>query len=163
FQRLLRRAPPAPAAVQGQARCLAQRLGLAWCPEVRLLPGSLAPMLWAMGGSPRLYVPAKLWDRLDDDQRDTLLAHELAHFRRGDHWVRWLELVVTGLFWWYPVVWWARCALREAEEQCCDAWVVWALPGAGRAYATALVETVDFLSVSRSVLPAAASGIGHVS
>ena len=22
--------------------------------------------------------------------------------------------------------------LREVEEQCCDAWVVWALPGAGR-------------------------------
>src|SRR5262249_36239061 len=50
---------------------------------------------------------------------------------------------------------------REAEEQCCDAWVVWALPGAARSYAAALVETVAFLSGCRS-LPAGASGAGQV-
>ena len=26
------------------------------------------------------------------------------------------------------MIWWARHGLREAEERCCDAWVVWALP-----------------------------------
>ncbi|HZT78743.1 MAG TPA: hypothetical protein VFA26_00855, partial [Gemmataceae bacterium] len=50
----------------------------------------------------------------------------------------------------------------EAEEQCCDAWVVWALPRSARSYALALVETVDFLSESRSALPVAASGVGQV-
>jgi hypothetical protein len=92
----------------------------------------------------------------------TLLLHELAHLRRGDHWVRGLELLATGLFWWHPVVWLARRELREAEEQCCDAWVVWALPGAARAYATALVEAVDYLSEARPALPPVASGFGHV-
>jgi hypothetical protein len=71
-------------------------------------------------------------------------------------------VVVTGLYWWHPVVWWARRGLRDAEEQCCDAWVLWALPAAARAYALALVETVDFLSEARAALPQGASGIGHV-
>ena len=67
--------------------------------------------------------------------------------------------MTTGLFWWHPVVWWARRELREAEEQCCDAWVVWALPGAGRTYATALLECLDFLSPSLVPLPEGASGL----
>jgi bla regulator protein blaR1 len=79
-------------------------------------------------------VPRRLWDRLDPDQRQTLLLHELAHLRRRDHWVRCLELGVTILYRWHPSAWWARVTLREAEEQCCDAWVVWAMPGAVRTY-----------------------------
>src|SRR5262249_31335411 len=44
----------------------------------------------------------------------------------------------------------------------CDAWVVWALAGAGRAYALALLQTIALVSQARSRLPAAASGIGLV-
>jgi hypothetical protein len=82
--------------------------------------------------------------------------------QRRDHWVRWLEILAAAVYWWHPVVWWARRELREAEEQCCDAWVVWALPGTGRTYATALVECLDFLSVVPGPLPVGASGVGHV-
>jgi hypothetical protein len=120
-------------------------------------------MLWALFGSPRLLLPASLWERLTPDQRDTLLVHELAHLRRGDHWVRWLELAALALYWWHPVAWWARRQLQEAEEQCCDAWVVWALPDAALAYADALVATVAFLSQPRLLLPLGASGMGRTS
>jgi len=162
FHRLLRHALPAPPALAKQVQRLAERLGLARIPSVWLIPGRVSPMLWAVGSTPRLVLPAGLWERLDPEQRDTLLIHELAHLRRRDHWVRGVELVVTGLYWWHPIVWLARRELREAEEQCCDAWVVWTLPRAARAYATALVETVDFLSEARPALPLAASGIGQV-
>jgi beta-lactamase regulating signal transducer with metallopeptidase domain len=162
FRRLLRFSRSAPAALQQRAARLARRLGLPCCPRVGLLPGRLAPMLWAGGGSPRLLVPADLLDLLGEEQLDTLLVHELAHLRRRDHWVRALEFVVMGLYWWHPVVWYARRELREAEEQCCDAWVVSTLPGAGRTYATALMDTLDFLSTARPAVPPLASGIGHV-
>jgi beta-lactamase regulating signal transducer with metallopeptidase domain len=162
FRRLLRFARRAPAALQERAARLSRRLGLPRCPRVDLLPGRIAPMLWAISSSPRLLVPADLLDVLGDEQLNTLLVHELAHLRRRDHWVRALEFVVMGLYWWHPVVWYARRELREAEEQCCDAWVVSTLPGAGRAYATALMDTLDFLSTARPAVPPLASGIGHV-
>jgi beta-lactamase regulating signal transducer with metallopeptidase domain len=162
FGRLLRHARPAPGPVQGRATRLAGRLGLARCPGVWFLPAPVSPMLLALGRSPRLLLPAGLWERLSAEQQDTLLLHELAHLRRGDHRVRRLELVVLGLYWWHPVVWWAQRALQEAEEQCCDAWVVWAAPAAAPAYAAALVEAVAFLSPSRSALPVGASGTGQV-
>src|SRR5207249_2175047 len=128
------------------------------------------------------------------EQRCTLLVHELAHLRRRDHWVRFLEMAVMAIHWWHPLVWWARRELHEAEEQCCDAWVIWALSSAGegwhalnegkgvgdalfistpvedsgratqarRAYALALLHTVDFFSHARPTLPAPASGVGQV-
>jgi beta-lactamase regulating signal transducer with metallopeptidase domain len=162
FARLLRYARLAPASLQRDAAGLAARLGLAQAPVVRLLPGRVSPMLWAPGLGTWLLLPKALLDRLDLAGRRTLLAHELAHLRRRDHWVRLFELLVTALFWWHPVVWWARRELREAEEQCCDAWVLWALPQSAKTYALALVETVDFLSEARPALPALASGMGHV-
>ena len=69
---------------------------------------------------------------------------------------------MTVTYWWLPLVWIARHALREAEEQCCDAWVVWTFPDAARTYAEALLEAVDFLSGVESAVPLAASGLGRV-
>jgi beta-lactamase regulating signal transducer with metallopeptidase domain len=162
FQRLLRLAELAPQAVQDQAHELAARLGLARCPQVWIVQASISPLLTAVIGKPRLLLPAALWARLNETQRATLLAHELAHWKRGDHWVRRLEFAVTALYWWHPALWWARRQIREAEEACCDAWVVFLFPAAAESYATALVETVAFLSQTRPARAPATSGIGYV-
>ncbi len=163
FQRLLRHAKLAPIQLQKQAERLARKLGMTRTPTVFLVPGRLSPMLWAFFGPPRLVLPADLLDHIDGEQRATLILHELAHLRRRDHWVRALEFVAMGLFWWHPVVWYVRRELRDAEELCCDAWVVSSLPQANRTYATALVETIEFLSAVRSPVPLLASGVGPIS
>lgn len=160
FQRLLGHARPVPVELQDHVEQLGWKLGLDRCPKVAFLPGRLSPMFWSLTGRHLLLLPVGLWDRLTPEQRDSLLLHELAHVRRRDHWVRLFELCVTALYWWHPVAWWARSELRRAEEDCCDAWVVWATPGKARAYAAALVETVDFLSEAPAVLPVGASGVG---
>ena len=162
FHRLLNGAAHDSEDVDEQMDELALRLGLRRRPRVCWMPGAVSPMVWALGPIPRLILPDGLWKRLDKPQRATLLAHELAHLRRGDHWVRFLELVVTGLYWWFPVVWWTRSALRDAEEQCCDAWVVWVFPDHARKYAEALLETVDYLSPAAPAAAMSASGLGHV-
>lgn len=165
FQRILKNGSAVPREWQDQSDALAERLGLTRRPQVHLVPGPVPPMLWAIGGRPRLLIPSQLWPTLQPDEQTSLLLHELAHLRRRDHWVRWLELFVGGLYWWNPAVWWARRALREAEEQCCDAWVVWAMPQAAKTYAAALLAALEFVSGARTA-PAAASatsGNGHVS
>jgi bla regulator protein BlaR1 len=162
FQLLLRWAEPAPEELQDRVQLLAECLGLTSVPMVWMVPGPVSPMIWPIGLHPRLLIPQGLLDRLTPEQRDTLLTHELAHLRRRDHWVRGLELLVTGLYWWHPIVWWGRQAIREAEEECCDAWVLWVLPASSRAYASALVEALDFLAGARpAMLPPAACGLGQ--
>jgi beta-lactamase regulating signal transducer with metallopeptidase domain len=165
FQRLIQEIDPADAEWQARTAELAGRLGLSEAPSVCLVPGRVPPMLWAIGGRPRLLVPSELWSETSLEERTALLLHELAHLKRRDHWVRWLELIVGGLYWWHPAVWWGRRLLREAEEQCCDAWVVWAMPQGAKTYATALLAAIEFVSGARTA-PAgssAASGNGHVS
>ena len=169
FTRALGWATPASAAVQSRADALARSVGLERSPMVQFIPGPLCPMLWPIGNSARLLLPAALWDRLDSVQRDTVLLHELAHWARRDHWVRWVELLATSLYWWLPACWLARKELRRAEEQCCDAWVLWAMPGTFQNYAHALLQTVEFVSVradrpsALSSAPALASGMGQFS
>jgi beta-lactamase regulating signal transducer with metallopeptidase domain len=166
FNRSMRLATAAPPEVQRRCAALASRLGVHGpaTPGVWFLPVTFCPVLWAFARPARVLVPGGLWGRLDEAQRDALLTHELAHLRRGDHWVRLVELAAAVLYWWHPVVWWARRALREAEEQCCDAWVLWALPRCARSYAIALLETIDFISAGSrpapAAVPALASGMG---
>jgi bla regulator protein blaR1 len=162
FQRLLRETRPASQVEQGRVDALASRLGLRRGPLFEWVQAKLSPMIWSLGWRPRLIVPRDLWKSLDEAQRSTLIVHELAHLRRGDHRVRYFELFVTTLFWWHPLVWWVRQALRDAEEHCCDAWVVWAFPDAARSYAETLLETIDFLDKSKGPEPQFASGFGKV-
>jgi beta-lactamase regulating signal transducer with metallopeptidase domain len=160
FQRLLRCARPASAALQEEARRLAFQMGLARCPPLWLVPGPVPPMVWWGLGRAGLFLPGKLLERLDADGRAAILTHELAHVRRRDHWVRWLELLALGLYWWYPLVWWVRRQIQVHEEACCDAWVVGELPA--RTYASAILETLDFLAETRPLVPPVASGLGRM-
>lgn len=162
FQRLLREGTAGSDEIQSWVDDLSASLGVDRSPQVWWISGKLSPMLWALGACPRLIIPVELWKGLDQRQRGTLLVHELAHLKRGDHRVRIFELVVTMLYWWNPVLWWARQALRDVEEQCCDAWVVWAFPEAAKSYAETLLETLDFLNQSERSEPLLASGFGKV-
>jgi beta-lactamase regulating signal transducer with metallopeptidase domain len=162
FRRVLREARPAAPELQEWAHDLALDLGLRRPPAIWWVDGRVSPLVWALDARARVIIPFPLWKSLDDRQRTTLLVHELAHLRRGDHHVRILELVVTALYWWHPVLWWVRQALRDVEEQCCDAWVVWAFPDAAKSYAEALLETLEFLDEPRCTEPLLASGFGKV-
>jgi beta-lactamase regulating signal transducer with metallopeptidase domain len=150
FQRVLRDFEPICDEWRAHTDGLAERLGMSCRPSVELVPGRVPPMLWTICGRPRLLVPRELWSSLTDPERSALLLHELAHLKRHDHWVRWLELLVCGVYWWLPAAWWLRRSIREAEEQCCDAWVVWAMPrpDGAKTYASALLAALEFVSAA---------------
>ncbi len=161
FHRLASRTEPAPDDWIQQVGCLANRLGLRACPDVRVTDAALPPMVWTVGRRTMLLVPRTLLTRLGSGERATLLSHELAHIRRGDPYVRWFEAIVLGLYWWHPAAWLACRALHRAAERCCDDWVLRLWPGGNRSYAITLLEAAEFLAETRSALPLGASGFGH--
>lgn len=151
--RLIRLASAAPSSLIELAESHAARLGIARVPGIIALPVRITPAVWFIGGRPRIIFPAELIDEMSSEHLETLLIHELAHVKRRDHLVRLLEVVAMTVFWWHPLVWWAKAQLREMEERACDAYVLGAVPGGQRSYATALIETLDFLSVNPRPLP----------
>jgi beta-lactamase regulating signal transducer with metallopeptidase domain len=88
-----------------------------------------------------------------------VLAHELAHVRRRDHLVAWLELAAGLVWWWNPVFWLARKRLRESAEMACDALALSVLPEGRRAYAEAFLE-LSAIANPRAPLPALAARSG---
>jgi len=162
FHRYLRLACRDDERLTVRVRQLSYRTGLISYPKVVVVDGVVSPMLWGLGNSVRLLFPAKLVERLGSAETDALLLHELAHYSRGDHWVRLLELVTYVAYWWNPIVWWACRQIETAEEQCCDAWVVEHQSGTRRSYAEALLATIDFLNEPAEVRPPAACGLGEV-
>ena len=157
FRQLLQRAEPASRELEQLAETLALRLGVKRLPKLLLLPVRITPAVWSLFGRPRILLPSQLAEEMDPDQLETILAHELRHISAGRPLVRVLELAVTTVFWWNPLVWWVRRNLREMEEQCCDALVLESLPDSARRYAIALIETVAFLSQQTGRLPIGAT------
>ena len=160
FNRLLtRQSAFAPDEVQHAATGIAQRLGMNAVPLIHTTSARLSPMVWWAGGAVRVVIPSVLIERMDEREWRWVLAHELAHVRRRDHLVRWLEWLACVVFWWNPVVWWAQRNLRAMEEMCCDDLVIASLKPKPRSYANAILTAVEHLVPPAFRLPAMASEI----
>ncbi len=129
FRRLLASAVPATDDLIDETEEISRRLGVC-APELLVIPNLMTPMLWCLG-RPKLLLPGRLVKSLPLDQWRGILTHELAHLRRGDHWVSRLELAAGLIWWWNPLYWLTRARLDSEAELACDAWVVWPFPRTG--------------------------------
>jgi beta-lactamase regulating signal transducer with metallopeptidase domain len=157
FRRKLRHAQAPPEWIVNEAGWVAARMGVR-VPETLVVPGLGVPMLWCLSRS-KLLLPAHLVGSLGADRWRGLLAHELAHLRRGDPWVRRLELIAGLIWWWNPVYLLARRRLDNEAELACDAWVLWALPGDRVVYAETMFEICASLARPPARPPAPALGV----
>jgi hypothetical protein len=134
----------APPQWQSLAARLTSELAIRRPPEILAVPGRLPPLIVPGRARSRMLLPTALLRRLNGSQRVALLMHELVHIKRGDHWVRVLELTINVVYWWLPIVGSIGRQLRACEEACCDAAVVARLPQARRDYAELLLDALDF-------------------
>jgi beta-lactamase regulating signal transducer with metallopeptidase domain/thiol-disulfide isomerase/thioredoxin len=142
-------------------RSVSLRFKMRWAVDLRIVDASITPMLWAQGGGAAIILPRKLVDSLDDDQVRNILAHELAHYVRGDRWVHAFSLAVATLFWWNPLAWFARRQLMAAAETCCDALALERSGGSRKSYANTLLAVVDFVGSGTLPRPALCVSFGE--
>ncbi len=142
-------------------RSVSLRFKLRSAVDLRMVNAPITPLLWARPGGAAILLPRKLVDSLDDEQVRNILAHELAHFVRRDHWFNAFALTVTTLFWWNPAAWVARRRLSAAAEACCDALALERAGGSRKSYAQTLLAVVDFVGSARQVRPALCVSFGE--
>jgi GWxTD domain-containing protein len=116
--------------------------------EVPVVVGCLRPMI---------LMPVGLMTGLKPDQVESILLHELAHIRRHDYLVNLLQIVIEGLVFYHPAVWWMSGVMRAERENCCDDLVV-ATQGDALAYASALTALEDNRGAVRNAALAATGG-----
>jgi beta-lactamase regulating signal transducer with metallopeptidase domain len=135
---LVRRGAAAPQLLNDEIRVVAGQLRVR--PPRALVAGHiLSPFVWCLGRL-RLVWPEALASHAEVARSRGIIAHELAHIRRGDHWVAWLELAAGVVWWWNPLFWLTRKRLRESAEMACDALAIGTCPGRRREYAELLLE-----------------------
>jgi len=155
-ERCVRRARPAPRALERHVAAVAARLGVR-APRLCLSAEAGGPFLWSLR-RPVLVLPDP--EEAAALPAPTVLAHEFAHLRRRDHWTAWLELLVQAFHFWNPLFWLARRRLHVCAELACDSWVVENFPSERRAFATALLDTAE-RAAGAAFVPRAVQAIGR--
>jgi beta-lactamase regulating signal transducer with metallopeptidase domain len=103
---------------------------------------------------PKVLLPADAASWSGDRIR-IVLAHELAHVRRGDWLVQSAAELLCAVYWFNPLVWLAARRLRLESEQACDDAVLM-LGVESETYASELVDLARAAAASRQLfLPAA--------
>ncbi|MCM2316047.1 MAG: M56 family metallopeptidase [Thermoanaerobaculia bacterium] len=128
---------------------------------VRLLESTRVDVPTVVGWiSPVILVPASALSGLTPQQLETVLAHELAHIRRHDFVVNFLQSLVETLLFYHPAVWWMSNRVRVEREHCCDDAAV-ALCGDAVGYARALTS-LEEMRAARVPSPALAATGGSL-
>ncbi|MBI4556604.1 MAG: M56 family metallopeptidase [Candidatus Hydrogenedentes bacterium] len=157
--RSLRLAQSAPDWMQACAVELAVRMGVR-PPKVLVIPG-LSTVFVVSPWQPKILVSRELLAWVKREEWQGILAHELAHLKRRDLWVGWLELIAACVWWWHPVLPFIRRQLHHFAELACDAWVLWAVPGRGRGYAEVLYRILSLSQRQPSTVPVVGMTCGH--
>ena len=89
---------------------------------------------------PVVLLPAAWLLELPPNLLEAVVAHELAHLRRCDLWVNFLQRIAEALLFYHPAIWWLSARLRRERELCCDELAV-AATGQRLEYAEALELT----------------------
>ena len=147
FNRLLKaNSRLAPKYISEISSNIAERIGIRGVPRVVVSGAQIAPFVWWLGGQPRITISEQAVHALSRHDLRLVIAHEMAHIKRRDHWIRWLEWFSVNSLWWNPVMWWARSQLRISEEIACDNLVIESIESERRRYANALLNMADLMT-----------------
>ena len=95
----------------------ARDMGLRRLPELRTVTNLGSPVvsgLWR----PMILLPATC--PLAPAEAAMMMAHELAHLRRGDLWLGWVPTLARHLLCFHPALLWSNHAYRLQRESACD-------------------------------------------
>ena len=120
------------------ADAVRRSLGVRRPPRLRATTVDVGPALLGVI-RPVVVLPAHLLAAPPADLR-AVLAHELAHLRRGDAAVAAVQRVAVALWWFHPLVWLMSAQLTLAREGCCDEAAIAGLGLDPLAYAQTLLD-----------------------
>ncbi|MBA6391047.1 M56 family metallopeptidase [Colwellia sp. BRX10-3] len=134
-------------ALQKRFDALISKVGLSR--KVVLLLSSKTDVPMAIGWlKPVVLVPFSMLSGLTPQQLDMLLLHELAHIRRHDYLVNFLQTLVEILLFFHPAVSWVSKQMRNEREYCSDDIAVQHC-GSSLAYAHTLADTASLCEKHR--------------
>ncbi len=123
--------------------------------DIRLTSAVGSPMVVGLR-HPCILIPSVLFDKMPRPELHRILDHELAHVRRGDHWLMLVQRIIEAVWFFHPAV---RIAARrldlEREISCDDR----AAPDKRTRYADSLVRVCRTMLTANTGTPLAAGAV----
>lgn len=121
FARRCRALPLAPESARALVADVCRRLRVRRLPDVRLSDDSPAPYI--LGAVRPILVLSRV-QLVRPDELEAVILHEIAHLRRRDLMVRYLQWIAGTLLFFWPVVAWVNRRVDLAREHACDDWAL---------------------------------------
>jgi len=141
-RRLVRGSVSAPGPLQEAVAQCADRIGLSHCPELRLSGTVPGPVVCGLI-RPVVLMPATLAETLEEDRLQMVLTHELAHIKRGDLWINFVQTLSLVAYFYHPLLWLVNGIVRRLREQAVDETVLVALEAGAESYSTTLINLAE--------------------
>ena len=139
--RLVRDASAAPTELVDLLREAAACFGMTQLPDLRVSRGAGTPMLVGCL-RPVILLPQGITDRCRAGDLRAMLLHELAHVKRRDMAVMWLQQLAQVAFYFHPAVWLAGREIRKERELACDELVLSRSAISAKDYASGYVSAL---------------------
>ncbi|RJP60662.1 MAG: hypothetical protein C4543_04910 [Ignavibacteriales bacterium] len=89
--------------------------------KVKLLESALVKVPVTIGYlKPVILFPIGLLSGMSSTQVEAVIVHELAHIKRADYLVNFLQSIIEIIFFYHPAVWWISSRIRDERENICD-------------------------------------------
>jgi TonB family protein len=135
-------------ALQARFDKLVKQINLSITPQLLISLKVDVPM--AIGWlKPVVLIPASMISGLNNAQLEMLILHELAHIRRHDYLVNFLQTLIEILLFFHPAVLWVSKQMRNEREYCSDDIAVQHC-GDAVAYAHTLADTASLCTKSHN-------------
>jgi beta-lactamase regulating signal transducer with metallopeptidase domain len=129
----------------------AKRLKLGQLPAIVFSDQAVTPAVYGVF-RPVMILPVNYLDSLSREEAEHVLLHELAHLKRGDLWINGLCLLLQIVYWFNPLLIWARKQMKYVREICCDLTLASILREKTKKYRQTLLNTAREL-LTESVEP----------
>lgn len=110
--------------------------------ELRLSNDILSPAACGLL-KPVILIPHSLLDMLSGEKLHAVLLHELAHIKRGDLWVNFMQTILQIVYFYNPLLWLANTYIRDLREKAVDEMVLTKIGGEVKRYSDTLIDVAE--------------------
>jgi len=138
---------------------LCQSMKLSRKPRLLISSDNQAPITFG-AWKPVVMLPQALVSALPLPEIRVILGHELAHNRRRDPWIAWLQVIISAFWWFNPVYWLLSRSIRGVREDCCDDMVLASGLASREVYCRTLLKAARAALENQAVTRAAFAYLG---
>jgi beta-lactamase regulating signal transducer with metallopeptidase domain/Leucine-rich repeat (LRR) protein len=141
-RRIIAQSKPAESRLQEILGDSCQKLGIRKKIELRISNNLHSPAACGLL-SHKIILPVSLHKQFSSEKLRTTMLHELAHIKRKDIWVNYLQTLLQIFYFYNPLLWIANIIVRRIREQAVDETVMVYLGQKADTYSSTLVDIAE--------------------